>query len=144
MCGTGGSPVGSCIHEHRRSRYMHQRSVLLFLGEEHSAFADVGRVRPTLAEYRKTTGGPPVPHPFTLPSTLSTGARVLSAIVYRALAFTNVCGISSISPSLIVTFFASIVIVAGCNPSRRAVSVIVPGVVVERMATRLMPHSVLR
>ena len=38
----------------------------------------------------------------------------------------------------------SIFTVAGFRPSRVAVSVIVPGVSVERMATRLMPHSVSR
>jgi hypothetical protein len=34
--------------------------------------------------------------------------------------------------------------VAGVSPARVAITVIVPGVSVERMATQLMPHSVLR
>ena len=56
----------------------------------------------------------------------------------------RVGGISCVRPSLIATGLESNVIVAGCKPSRVAVSVIVPGTSVERMATRLMPHSVLR
>ena len=45
---------------------------------------------------------------------------------------------------MISTGCESIVNVAGFRPSRFAVIVMVPGVIVERMATRLMPHSVSR
>src|SRR5271157_3960528 len=57
----------------------------------------------------------------------------------------KVCGgISTVRPSLITTGLVSNEIVAGFKPSRLAVNLIVPGIRVERMATRLMPHSVLR
>ena len=56
----------------------------------------------------------------------------------------RVCGISCVRPSLTTTGLESNVIVAGCKPSRVAVNRIVPGIRVERMATRLMPSSVLR
>src|SRR5664279_6105838 len=56
----------------------------------------------------------------------------------------RVSGISRVRPSSIGTALESNVTVAGCKPSRVAVSLIVPGMRVERMATRLMPHSVCR
>ena len=56
----------------------------------------------------------------------------------------RVSGISRVRPSTIGTGLESNVSVADCKPSRLAVTVIVPGIRVERMATRLMPHSVLR
>jgi hypothetical protein len=49
-----------------------------------------------------------------------------------------------IKPSVMVTGCDSIFNVAGVRPSRFAVMVMAPGVSVERMATRLMPHSVSR
>jgi hypothetical protein len=45
---------------------------------------------------------------------------------------------------MIPTGIDSIFTVAGVSPARVAVTVIAPGLSVERMATRLMPHSVLR
>ena len=56
----------------------------------------------------------------------------------------RVGGISCASPSAIATGLESNVIVAGCKPSRVAVNRNVPGIRVERIATRLMPPSVLR
>ena len=56
----------------------------------------------------------------------------------------RVGGISCVRPSMIATRLESNVIVAGFNPSRVAVNFTVPGIRVERMATRLMPSSVLR
>ena len=47
-------------------------------------------------------------------------------------------------PLVISTGLDSIFTVAGVCASRVAVTVIAPGVSVERMATRLMPYSVLR
>ena len=52
--------------------------------------------------------------------------------------------VQSTRPSLIFTGCDSTVTVAGARPSRVAVRVMAPGVSVERMATRLMPHSVSR
>jgi hypothetical protein len=45
---------------------------------------------------------------------------------------------------MISTGLDSIFMAAGVSPARVAVAVIAPGVSIERMATRLMPHSVLR
>ena len=56
----------------------------------------------------------------------------------------RVCGISCVRPSLTTTGLESKEMVAGFKPSRLAVNLIVPGIRVERMATRLMPPSVLR
>jgi hypothetical protein len=47
-------------------------------------------------------------------------------------------------PSMLSTGFDSIFTAAGASPAREAVSVMVPGVRIERIATRLMPHLVLR
>ena len=47
-------------------------------------------------------------------------------------------------PSVMVTGLEVKVTVAGLRPSRVAVTLMVPAVSVERMATRLMPSSVLR
>lgn len=56
----------------------------------------------------------------------------------------SVGGRTRMRPPMISTGFDLIFTVAGVSPARVAVTVIVPGVSVERMATRLMPHSVLR
>ena len=53
-------------------------------------------------------------------------------------------GAAALNPPVIFTAFASIFAVEGARPSRVAVTVIAPAVSVERTATRLMPHSVLR
>ena len=47
-------------------------------------------------------------------------------------------------PPMISTGFDSIFTVAGVSPTHVAVTVIAPGLRVERMATRLTPHSVFR
>lgn len=54
----------------------------------------------------------------------------------------NCWGISVDKPAVISTGADLISIVAGVRPSRLAVRVMVPGVAIERMATRLIPHSV--
>ena len=56
----------------------------------------------------------------------------------------NCWGISVDKPAVISTGADLISIVAGVRPSRLAVRVMVPGVAIERMATRLIPHSVSR
>src|SRR5664280_1632925 len=56
----------------------------------------------------------------------------------------NCWGQVAAMPSVTTTGFDAICICAEFKPSRLAVTVIVPAVRVERTATRLMPHSVLR
>ena len=56
----------------------------------------------------------------------------------------NCWGQKGATPSVTTTGFEVMCISAEFKPSRLAVTVIVPAVRVERTATRLMPHSVLR
>jgi len=56
----------------------------------------------------------------------------------------SVGGRARMRPPMISTGLDSIFMAAGVSPARVAVAVIAPGVSIERMATRLMPHSVLR
>src|SRR5665647_2407683 len=68
----------------------------------------------------------------------------LATVVFTTVSEGKPCGIIKVRPPAILTAFDSIFTDAPVNPSRFAVTVIVPGVSVERIATRLMPHSVSR
>ena len=83
----GGPPMGSCTHEHRPNRYQPERS-----DRKRCALADVGRVRPTLAEYHKTTGEPPVPHLLTLPSPVHRGEGSAHPLYFAAIPIVASCG----------------------------------------------------